>query len=119
MSVEDAKINDLLQRIEQLLNILKMVTTDLTEVSNALKTLRPKTATAGGPSDLNRVQSAFPQELKAMLRFEESEDYIIVKPRRFLGSENFAKIASIIRDVGGEYISAGRDSHFRVQKRSG
>jgi hypothetical protein len=35
----------------------------------------------------------------------------------FLGSENFAKIASAVRGMGGEYISAGKDSHFRVPKK--
>ncbi len=117
--MEESKINELLQRIDQLLNVLKMVVTDLTEISKDLKAMRPATAAPSeGPSDLNRVQNAFPPELKALLRFEEADDFVIVKPRRFLGSENFAKIASIIRDVGGEYISAGRESHFRVKKKA-
>jgi len=54
-----------------------------------------------------------------MLIFEESGKFIIVKPRRFLGSDNFAKIASIVRNLGGEYISAGRNSHFKVPKEVG
>jgi len=34
-----------------------------------------------------------------------------------LGSDNFRRVASIIRDqLSGEYISAGKDSHFRVPK---
>jgi hypothetical protein len=49
-----------------------------------------------------------------MVNFEETETYIIIKPRQYLGSENFARIASIIRGIGGEYVSAGRDSHFRI-----
>ena len=32
-------------------------------------------------------------------------------------AENFAKIASIVRGAGGEYISAGKESHFRIPKR--
>ncbi len=51
-----------------------------------------------------------------MLMFEEMEEYIIIKPRQYLGSENFAKIASIVREEDGEYISAGRESHFRLPK---
>jgi hypothetical protein len=31
-----------------------------------------------------------------------------------LGSENFAKIAAIVREAGGEYISMGEQSHFRL-----
>jgi hypothetical protein len=41
----------------------------------------------------------------------------MVKPRQFLGSENFAKIASIARGMGGDYISAGKESHFRIPKK--
>jgi hypothetical protein len=59
----------------------------------------------------------FPEDLDSMLSFEEKPDYVIIKPKQFLGSENFAKIASTVRGLGGEYISAGRDSHFRVYKK--
>jgi len=48
--------------------------------------------------------------------FEESASFVIVKPRRFLGSDNFAQIASIVRELGGEYVSAGRNSHFKIAK---
>jgi hypothetical protein len=65
------------------------------------------------------VQKVFPQDLASMLYFEVTEDYVIVKPRQYLGSENFAKIASIIRDqLNGEYVSAGRESHFRVPRKT-
>ena len=60
---------------------------------------------------------AFSAELQEMLLFEKSGNNIIVKPKRFLGSDNFAKIASIVRELGGEYISAGRDSHFNIVKK--
>ena len=60
----------------------------------------------------------FTKELEELLDFEEKEDYIRVKPRKYLGSDNFAKIASTIRGAGGEYISAGKESHFRIPKQS-
>jgi hypothetical protein len=63
------------------------------------------------------VRMMFPENLENLLNFEEREDHIVVKPRQFLGSENFAKIASIVRDMGGEYISAGKESHFKVPKK--
>ena len=37
---------------------------------------------------------SFPEELEARLSFEEKGEYIIIKPKQFLGSDNFAKIAS-------------------------
>ena len=60
---------------------------------------------------------SFPEEHEARLSFDEKGYYIIIKPKQFLGSENFAKIASAVRGMGGEYISAGKDSHFRVPKK--
>jgi len=66
---------------------------------------------------LDDIRMSFPEELEARLAFEEKDDYIIIKPKQFLGSDNFAKIASAVRGMGGEYISAGRDSHFRVPKK--
>jgi hypothetical protein len=59
----------------------------------------------------------FSDDLEDLLDFEEEDDYVIIKPRRFLGSDNFSKIASSVRGMGGDYISAGKASHFRVPKK--
>jgi hypothetical protein len=65
------------------------------------------------------VQKVFPQDLLSMLFFEETDEHVLVKPRSFLGSDNFRRIANIIRDqLGGEYVSAGKDSHFRITKKA-
>lgn len=47
---------------------------------------------------------------------ETSAMLVIVKPASFLGPENFAKVASIIRAIGGQYVSAGKNSHFEISK---
>ena len=65
---------------------------------------------------LSNITEAFPEDLESMLLFEETQQYYVVRPRHFLGSEDFAKIASIVRAHNGEYVSAGRESHFRVPK---
>lgn len=65
-------------------------------------------------SNEDAVKSAFPKELEVLLYFEGKDNVVKIKPRQYLGSENFAKIASIVRSIGGEYVSAGKDSHFRV-----
>ena len=114
-------IDELLERIDELLSILKMVSRDLTDISKELKAVgAPETTPAptptGGMRTTEDVQVLFPKELEEMLTFEESGEYIIVKPRQYLGADNFAKIASIIREAGGEYISAGKESHFRIPR---
>lgn len=47
---------------------------------------------------------------------DSSAMFVIVKPSKFLGSENFAKVASAIRELGGSYVSAGKNSHFTIPK---
>jgi hypothetical protein len=64
------------------------------------------------------IKMMFPDDLENLLSFEETADYVVIKPRQFLGSENFSKIASTLRGIGGEYISAGKASHFRVPKKA-
>jgi hypothetical protein len=72
----------------------------------------------GGVRSAEDVQKVFPQDLSSMLYFEETDEHILVKPRLYLGSDNFRRVANIIRDqLGGEYVSAGKDSHFRISRK--
>lgn len=129
MGEEKANLQDLAQKVDDLLNVLNTIAKDLSEVSNSLKTATGTKSTStqttttnripasGQKLDINQVKQAFTPELAGMLLFEETGNLIIVKPRRFLGSDNFAKIAAVVREIGGEYVSAGRNSHFKVAKK--
>jgi len=64
------------------------------------------------PEAISAIMDLFPSDLKSKLKFSKEGDKIKVAPKQYLGSENFAKIASIIREAQGEYVSAGKDSHF-------
>jgi hypothetical protein len=119
MSERKLSVEELLERIDELLNVLKMVSRDLTDISKDLKAVGVSEGAptpTGGIRTTEDVRVLFPKDLEEMLTFEESGENIIVKPRQFLGSENFAKIAAIIREAGGEYISAGKESHFSVPR---
>jgi hypothetical protein len=132
MSTDKEKLNEIVGKIEQLSLTLSKVSEELRSVSASLKSLssgqttQPPSAQPATPApreagskqrSLDEIRMSFPEELENRLGFEEKEDYIIIKPKQFLGSENFAKIASAVRGMGGEYISAGKDSHFRVPKK--
>jgi hypothetical protein len=66
---------------------------------------------------LEAVQNAFPTELRELLAFTENSEAFIIRPRQFLGSENFAKIIAIAKhQLGGTYIRKGKESHFEVPK---
>ena len=135
MSEEKEKIENLTRRLDELVVILNGIMEDLRQVSASLKSLAvsqitqplsvpiPPTHLPPLPQSVEKskasedIKMMFPEDLENLLDFEEKEEYVIIKPRQFLGSENFAKIASIVRGVGGDYVSAGKASHFRVPKR--
>ena len=130
MSAEKEKLDKLVERIDELLVVLNKVSEDLRTVSASIKAVAVPQVTqqtsqalaqaspeTPAKRQLDDVRTAFPEDLERMLIFEDKGEYIMIKPKQFLGSENFAKIASAVRGMGGEYISAGRDSHFRVYKK--
>jgi len=124
MSEKKLKMEQLLQRIDELLTVLNMISRDLAETAKALKEIvgapaAPIAVAEERKRAIEDVKVLFPESLGGMLTFEEVKDFIVIKPRQFLGSENFAKIAAIVRDVGGEYISAGKESHFRIPREQG
>lgn len=131
MSVEKESLERLVEGINELLVVLNRISEDLRTVSASIKSTASSKVTQLTPQasvavshevhekkSVDDVRLAFPEELETLLNFQEKDDYIMVKPRQFLGSENFAKIASTVRGLGGEYISAGKDSHFRVPKKT-
>ena len=131
MTDEREKLEIMLKRIDEILFDLKGISDDLRSVSASLKSLAvgqithvtsqgSSLAAREGTGELrtvDEVRMSFSPELENLLSIDERNDYIIIKPKQFLGSENFAKIASTVRGLGGEYISAGKDSHFRVLKK--
>ena len=130
MSAEKENLERLVERIDELLVVLNKISEDLRTVSASIKSMAVSQITQLAPQapvpvsheiyekkPIEEIRMIFPENLEHLLNFEEKGDYIIIKPRQFLGSENFAKIASAVRGIGGEYISAGRDSHFRVPKK--
>jgi len=123
---EKPSLEVLIQRMTDLLVVLETIAKDLKELVSALKSsVRPipspptPVPVPPAPEKLRKIEDIrmmFPKELEDLLTFEEEGGYIVIKPRQYLGAENFAKIASIIRGAGGEYISAGKESHFRIPK---
>ena len=51
------------------------------------------------------------------LNITEEQDSIVVAPKGYLGRKKFNSIASIIRQMGGQYVSADKMSRFLVPKK--
>ncbi len=135
MSTDKEKLNEVVGKVDEIAATLSKVSEQLRSVSASLKSLAggqpaqspPPAQPAPPPTppleagtklrSLEEVRMSFPEELEKLLGFEDKGDFIIVKLQGFLGSEKFAKIASAVRGMGGEYISAGKESHFRVPKK--
>jgi len=67
-------------------------------------------------SEVKRVQDGFPDELAKRLDFTETSEYVIAKFKHFQPTETFKQVVDIVKQLGGEYISAGKESHFRFKK---
>jgi len=134
MSTEKERIEKLAEKVDELLVVLNNIAEDLRIVSASLKSIAvsqlaplpsapappapaPEAPQAEKPLSVDDVKMMFPEDLEGLLNFEDKGEYIKITPRQYLGAENFAKIAQIARGAGGDYISAGRDSHFRIPKR--
>jgi len=64
------------------------------------------------------VEKVVPKDLRDMVYYEVEDDYILVKPKGYLGSDNFRKLIKPLKEfLDAEYVSAGRDSHIRIPRR--
>lgn len=70
-------------------------------------------------TSMKDVAKAFPPDLAGLLHLEVTDKYVLVKPRQYLASDSFRRVAAVVRDrFDGEYVSAGKDSHWRILRRS-
>jgi hypothetical protein len=67
------------------------------------------------PITLDYLQMRFEHFITELDIREEVFD-IVVEPKSFLGRDMFAAVATIIEELGGRYISAGKESRFIIPK---
>jgi len=51
------------------------------------------------------------------LDVSEDDEKVVVTPKRYLGHKKFVSISSLVEEVGGTYVSAGRKSRFLIEKK--
>jgi len=69
-------------------------------------------------SSIEDIRIKFPKELEQVLQFEEYPEYITVRGKNFLKTNDFRKVAAIVKGLGGEYKSLGKQSHFKVPRQT-
>ena len=98
---------------------IRILLNGMEEIEGILYAMRQQISQQYGPVDYSHIEDielCFPEEQAHKLSFELKGEYWIIRPRAFLGAELFAKIAKNVKEIGGEYISVGKDSHFRVKR---
>lgn len=58
----------------------------------------------------------FPEPYSEILTISDRGNYWEIKPKEFLSSSDFSEVLRIVKQYQGEYVSAGKSSHFRVPK---
>ena len=96
------------KKIEELKNPVGWALEKASKRDATPSTTRPETIS---------IKQHFPKELENMLDFHDEGNWFKVSPKAFLGSQNFGKVLSIVRELGGEYVSAGKNSHFKIPKK--
>ena len=117
MSELDEKTRKLGKALARLRDGLQGLQPAIEAIDNYLNYLGSEANTAPALASTTAPSNIFPKDLADMLSFEEQPGAIIIRPRHFLGSENFAKIAATIKEKGGYYVSAGKESHFRIPRK--
>jgi len=96
--------------LESIVEAFETLTGRLKEIRDALK--QSKTTLT-----IERISSLMPEDLVKTVTFLDEGDIIKIKPKQYLGAETFARLAANLKDnFDGEYVSQGRDSHFKIKK---
>jgi len=97
---------DLLDILNEFADALEAATVKLRE---NIKQIQKK---PDNPQLLDKLN--LPNELKTLLNAETKENMVILKPKRYLGTENFSKIMEALKPYEGKYVSQGKNSHFQI-----
>lgn len=65
---------------------------------------------------LEDIRMSFPETIEEKLDFIEQDNKFIITAKHFLERETFSKVALAVRGMGGQYISAKKDSRFEIRK---
>lgn len=117
----NGKLDAILEEMRTLNNLFKYTKSIMGQKVETVPVVSvPALASAPAPEMSSRVKEILSalEPVKDLLRIDIEGSTMIVKvsPAQFLGSDNFSKVAAIVRNLGGQYVSAGKGSHFEIPK---
>ena len=104
---------DLLLKINAKLEPVSEYCAEMLNQINHIKIMKTPVQYA---SKIEQIRDLFPIPLVKMVTITEEQEAIIIKPVQYLGAEIFSKVMKIVTHVGGEYVSAGKNSHWEIPK---
>jgi len=51
-----------------------------------------------------------------LVSIEEVGEYVVIRPKAYLPKPDWDRINNTVREHGGEYVSAGKESHWKRRK---
>ena len=99
-------MTDITQRLRDSADLLNRVAKDLVNIA---KDLRP-------PITVESVQGLFSEEQLGVLKVSDEGKFVKVTLLKYLVGDKFADIAGRVKDVWGDWVSQGKQSHFRIPK---
>lgn len=88
------------------------------DMNEAMPQFTPASQQPQQQQDKSTGEPVFPEYLDKQLSITVDGDHWTIKFKRFAQKEDFAEVAKIVKQYGGDYYSMGKDSHFRIPKKS-
>ena len=63
-------------------------------------------------------EPTFPEPLDRLVVITNEGEHWKVKFKQFVQTTDFALVAKIVKEYGGEYYSLGKNSHFKIPKKT-
>jgi len=105
-----------MSKIDELVPIAERLRKVLDDLTQFIQKYEPTTSNGE-----DNKEPTFPDALASLVNMTSSGNVWIVKPTKFLGAENFAMIANIVKQYGGKYnksMAKGQSGYFEIPKES-
>lgn len=80
-------------------------------------TLKPQQIGVYAQTQQSSNKPVFPEIYAEMVTVMDRGSFWQITPKAFLKTEDFVEIARIVKQLGGDYVSAGKFSHFKIPKK--
>jgi len=104
-------VSDPLIMVQRLREVVKGILAELDTLEGTLKAARAQT-TAGAPVTNPLTQLA--EKYKDLIKIDRSPKAVILRPTTWLGDKKWSEINGQVKQLGGTWITAGKESHWEV-----